>query len=932
VTPTPALNRVKQELMRKGYAECDRVLKSWKEGTLERSSGCTLEETMESKMNKTLSNIREKAGQKCKSSLNIHHCAPVIMAICGSKGSTTNLSQMIACLGQQTVSGTRIQDGFQHRTLPHFRRDEKGPSAKGFVENSFFTGLTATEFFFHTVGGREGLVDTAVKTAETGYMQRRLMKALEDICVEYDCTVRDSEGIVVEFLYGDDALDPMKLGPNGPVGFSQMLHNIRTTIPHSGKSMTPDEFSSRIEAKLDKTNRFDYIKFHLDETDFKFDTQFRSFVKGYAKRWRECEEYYKSGALIRGVDNETCRIVTQEIYGLTKKQCDVLFERASTKFLQSLIEPGSAVGAIAGQSIGEPGTQMTLKTFHFAGVASMNITLGVPRIKEIVDATKKIKTPIIEAKLHNHRWDRKQRRGESREKYEQRVKEHHNMDLQSTRIVKAKIEKTRLGEICEYIRAKYTTTRAVLECKLDYNLMRELNLDINRNDVVQRIRAAKALSPKDPEKNNRAAILRSAVTVTTSSLDNAIIRLELNTDTGNILTPVLQHWKNTIKDLVINGANSCERAVMTASQMNAHIVRFKIKFNRQLRKEQEKPMCLLLEQILGVPVKPNEYNISGDEQKMAAAPQPPPDWFQDTDESTRMMAQKVFDLAAIQYTAEIMTKRITSNIAKELQSKTGLSKQQCNELIESRRWTTFYLTTCFEAYADNLTLSGENITFITAIQKGMEEDPALVLTSVLEVKPSKETFTFPEGERHKLLIEAVKGVTPGEGLIDVMSTDGVCYERTRSNHVLDMCAVLGIETARSSVMHELKHTLSSHGLEVDRRHLAVLADVMTYKGTVLGYTRSGIKQMKESVLSLASFETTVQHLYRAAILGARDPCLGVTENIVIGRPIPVGSGKCNVLRQITDFSNKSMIKNSEYQIDLPKLPRIPILGPAPMNE
>jgi DNA-directed RNA polymerase beta' subunit len=98
------------------------------------------------------------------------------MAECGSKGSPLNISQMIACVGQQAVGGSRIQDGFVNRTLPHFEYHSLTPEAKGFVANSFYTGLTATEFFFHTMGGREGLVDTAVKTAETGYMARRLMK------------------------------------------------------------------------------------------------------------------------------------------------------------------------------------------------------------------------------------------------------------------------------------------------------------------------------------------------------------------------------------------------------------------------------------------------------------------------------------------------------------------------------------------------------------------------------------------------------------------------------------------------------------------------------------------------------------------------------------------------------------------------------------
>lgn len=110
-----------------------------------------------------------------------------------------------------------------NRTLPHFPVRALFPAAKGFVANSFFSGLTATEFFFHTMGGREGLVDTAVKTAETGYMARRLMKALEDLSMQYDRTVRNSEQSVVQFSYGDDGLNPQVMEKlDRPVDYSRV--------------------------------------------------------------------------------------------------------------------------------------------------------------------------------------------------------------------------------------------------------------------------------------------------------------------------------------------------------------------------------------------------------------------------------------------------------------------------------------------------------------------------------------------------------------------------------------------------------------------------------------------------------------------------------------------------------------------------------------
>lgn len=131
---------------------------------------------------------------------------------------------MVACVGQQIISGRRVPDGFQDRSLPHFPKKSKEPPSKGFVRNSFYSGLRATEFLFHAISGREGLVDTAVKTAETGYMQRRLMKALEDLTTQYDLSVRNSTGGVVQFRYGDDGLDPACLeGDAQPIDLNRSL-------------------------------------------------------------------------------------------------------------------------------------------------------------------------------------------------------------------------------------------------------------------------------------------------------------------------------------------------------------------------------------------------------------------------------------------------------------------------------------------------------------------------------------------------------------------------------------------------------------------------------------------------------------------------------------------------------------------------------------
>ena len=129
----------------------------------------------------------------------------------GSKGSLINISQMISCLGPQSIEGKRAPYGFDNRTLPHFTKYDDSPTARGFIESSYITGLSAHEMFFHAMAGRIGLIDTAVKTSQTGYAQRRIVKSMEDILVTYDGTVRNHMGKIVQFQYGEDGFDSCKV-------------------------------------------------------------------------------------------------------------------------------------------------------------------------------------------------------------------------------------------------------------------------------------------------------------------------------------------------------------------------------------------------------------------------------------------------------------------------------------------------------------------------------------------------------------------------------------------------------------------------------------------------------------------------------------------------------------------------------------------------
>ena len=175
-------------------------------GIFENKTGKTNDQAFEGQVNNILNKATNEAGQIGRSSLD-HDNRFVIMVNAGSKGSDINIAQMVACLGQQNVDGKRIPNGYNERALPHFTKYNVSPESRGFVENSFINGLTPQEFFFHAMGGREGLIDTAVKTAQTGYVQRQLVKSMEDLKVGYDYSVRGSTGSIIQFVYGNDGMD-----------------------------------------------------------------------------------------------------------------------------------------------------------------------------------------------------------------------------------------------------------------------------------------------------------------------------------------------------------------------------------------------------------------------------------------------------------------------------------------------------------------------------------------------------------------------------------------------------------------------------------------------------------------------------------------------------------------------------------------------------
>lgn len=403
----------------------------------------------ESDVNNTLNDATNQAGKIGRKSLSKTNRF-VMIVNSGSKGTPINISQMISCLGQTNVDGKRIPYGFENRTLPHFNKFDDSPGARGFIENSYISGLSAPELFFHAMGGRVGLIDTACKTSQTGYIQRRLIKGLEDLKVEYDMTVRNNKGKIIQFAYGDDGFDSTRVENQAiplvgmttediylhydMVGVNDQhdeLLNIYTkgTIPRIRKQVI--DAKKRCQTYIDKMivarkNLVESVFRNKDENSVKLPVAIQNAISNIQgqlslnsnsivditplEAFELIEEYYRKLNNLKYVQPKSLFEVLYYFYLSPKdllvnkrfhrRALVLLLEMIVLKYKQAIVHPGEMVGVIAGQSLGEPTTQLTLNTFHLAGVASKsNVTRGVPRIEEILRLTKNPKNSSMTIQL-----------------------------------------------------------------------------------------------------------------------------------------------------------------------------------------------------------------------------------------------------------------------------------------------------------------------------------------------------------------------------------------------------------------------------------------------------------------------------------------------------------------------------------------------------
>ncbi len=600
--PQDVRNKI-NETLDESYAKVEDLNNQYKKGTLPETRGLSPESALEFYVANELSRARERAGRIADKSFSIQN-AGIIMARTGARGSTLNLGQMTAALGQQSVRGKRIEKGYQARALPHFNPHDPSPNARGFVRSNYRDGLNPIEFFFHAMGGREGLVDTAVRTQQSGYMQRRLVNALEHLKVEYDLTVRDPNANIIQFRYGEDGIDPAKSDHGKAVNLERLID---TTALSSDSSRAAA--LSTIERTVEKS------------------------AVDLNPRLKE--------DLLNALKNSK----------LYPKSVEKVCERVVELVKKGTVEPGEASGIVAAQSIGEPGTQMTLRTFHFAGVKERDVTLGLPRLIELVDARKQPATPSMDVFLDE------------------------NYKKSNEKAVKVANE------------IRFTKVANVIE---------------------------------------RAEV-------------EAVVWIKLF-----LSKTKLEERQSTVKD-VLDAIESPKRKV-------------------------------------------------------------------EHDEKSGVISIKIdVDFAALHVHKNKILNQKVKGIA-------GIDR-------------------------------------VTVVK---------------------------EGEEWKIQ-------TSGSNLAKVRQIEGVDKSRTSTNNIFEIYQTLGIEAARQALVREIMGTLEEQGLEVDIRHIYLVADLMTSKGFLQQIGRHGVAGTKTSVLARAAFEITVPTLAEAAVRGETEELRGVTENVIVGLPIPVGT-------------------------------------------
>jgi DNA-directed RNA polymerase II subunit RPB1 len=765
----------------------------------------------------------------------------------GSKGSFANTLQIISALCQQDINGKRIQDGYTRRPTPHIPKDDLTPQSRGFILNSYMRGLNYLEFIYHAIAGRMGVISTSIKTAETGYVQRRLVKVMEALSVKYDGTTRNANNVITQFSYAGDGFDGAKIEGQklAYIGYSRekFVSEYRHSDSDEGDNLlalalTRDAFEKYIDDREseqasmveefnqlvnDRERILQIYKSGIPER-FYSPVNFGRLVKNL---------YFRLGVSARRLSDLTPKTIITKVQDLvsylketnistpdvgehslfiftallranlssknliynnyfTEEVLDHLISEIKTLYHKSMITPGDSIGLISAQSIGEPSTQMTLNTFHHAGIgAKANVSRGVPRLREIMAFSNNPKTPAVTIYLNKTVLRNMRINYDGSE-----------MSMVELNRVLADVPESDLKRVQDLIEGQYVRNIKQLKSGLDWLEFGDL---IVRTEIIY-----------DPDD------LKSFITED---------------------VPFLRAYWEFMKTA---SSDDCSKSPW--------VIRFEL-----------------------------------DREKMADH------GIQVYELENKIKAQML----------QIGTCIISDDNSRQIICRARLGETEDD--------TTDPMTIMERVQAALSTVRIKGVPNIekTSIRVGwvdIEKDDGAVI-SVHDSAHSEESKRTLFGKDY--MIDTV-----GSNLLQILNLDFVDPYRTVSNKIQEVYQLFGIEAARKLVIAEIKDVMDYADADVGIRHITLLADVMTSQGILQSVDRFGVKKSDSGPLARASFEEATKEMARAAAFAEDDNMRGVTESVIFGQVVKVGTGAFDICmdeKMMMEFEDEE--EEDDYEDD-----------------
>jgi DNA-directed RNA polymerase I subunit RPA1 len=908
-----------------------------------------------------------------------------MMVLTGAKGSAVNQSQISCFLGQQALEGQRVPMMISGKTLPSFKPYDSRIRAGGFITDRFLTGVRPQEYYFHCMAGREGLVDTAVKTSRSGYLQRCLVKHLEELRVNYDLTVRDSAGSVVQFLYGEDGLDPMSAGllsgksnellflsrnhqalvhkysvhqnyfEQGLEMESAKLHHQQysaaksTLESHSGSNSAKVKFSKRdfilarrkqhqdrpwsrynmkkkwflaeiVKVRKPSSSRsstphLPYLSYdirYVDDNVVEKRVPANMRVKATPLVVNNGELQPEHNALIPllkpglpdpvmsvlGVSNNVGAVsenMQQKIKEYVAKNPDGVISGDTTettvtgdglqllvwiKYLRSLACPGEAVGCVAAQSVGEPSTQMTLNTFHLAGHGGANVTLGIPRLREIImTASKTLKTPTMMIPLA------KGQTNETAKLLALRFSRvplskllHHTLGIEvGEKIVRDKIRG--VWERMYRVRFHFENPRIIQSC---FGVSFEQLIDVVKTTVIKKLHAIITL-----ELRRARASSKQTVVIKNTTSASRFSQAKSTEDGGEDEEKGESKAKQSDPDGVdsdaednddIDDVDDVEQGTLKLGQ------RGEVTGYEDDDSDEEETGSVTGGGMLDTEALEMEEDDSDSLSEL-----------DDMEPSTSTTLDAVEE-ALKRLQASVHTKTARANAAPASKEKQSTKRDTSKELVgrvgngrivdvggtlassEAEGWVE--LNMAFPAHSRKLLM-------VQLAEQACAKASVRETKSIANAYPSECEI---DGEKRFAVQTEGVNFEAAWDLPDVIAD----VNHIKSNDIWRVLCTYGVEAARQSIVSEITGVFGVYGINVNPRHLSLIADFMTRNGFYVPMNRMAMMECPSRFLQM-SFETTATFLTQAALEGGVETLESPSARIVTGGVPRVGTGCFDVM-------------------------------------